>query len=72
MNELFTLSYAKANTSIIERRNATSRMINSTQQRRALAFARHSEAKLALGRWALTVYNWCRPAGCCPVKPEHA
>ncbi|UCG23131.1 MAG: IS1 family transposase [Chloroflexota bacterium] len=61
MNELFELGYRKANTSIIERRNATARMMNSVQRRKTLAFARHSEAKLALGWWTLTVYNWCRP-----------
>ncbi|MGD2078429.1 MAG: hypothetical protein PVH18_08605 [Chloroflexota bacterium] len=43
MNELFELGYRKGNTSIIERRNATARMMNSTQQRKTLAFARHSE-----------------------------
>ena len=36
-------------------------MMNSVQRRKALAFARHSAAKLALGWWTLTVYNWCRP-----------
>jgi hypothetical protein len=61
MNELFELGYRKANTSIIERRNATARMMNSVQRRKTLAFARHSEAKLALGWWTVTVYNWCRP-----------
>lgn len=60
MNELFRLGYHKANTSIIERRNATARMMNSTQQRKTLAFSRHSTAKMALGWWTLTVYNWCR------------
>jgi IS1 family transposase/transposase-like protein len=61
MNELFELGYRQANTSIIERRNATARRMNSTQQRKTLAFARHSEARLALGWWTLVVYNWCRP-----------
>jgi len=60
MNELFELGYRKANTSIIERRNATARLMNSSQQRKTLAFSRHSEAKLALGWWTVTVYNWCR------------
>jgi IS1 family transposase/transposase-like protein len=59
--ELVRLHYAKANTSAVERRNATARLMNSTQQRRTLAFARHDTAKLALGWWTLTVYNWCRP-----------
>lgn len=58
--ELLTLHYHKANTSIIERRNATARLMNSVQQRKTLAFSRHSTAKLALGWWTLTVYNWCR------------
>jgi hypothetical protein len=62
MNELFELGYHKTNnTSIIERRNATARLMNSVQRRKTLAFARHSEAKLALGWWTLAVYNWCRP-----------
>lgn len=58
--ELIRLHYHKANTSIIERRNATARLMNSCQHRKTLAFSRHSTAKLALGWWTLTVYNWCR------------
>jgi IS1 family transposase/transposase-like protein len=60
LDELLRLNYQKANTSIIERRNATARMMNGVQQRKTLAFSRHSTAKLALGWWTLTVYNWCR------------
>jgi IS1 family transposase/transposase-like protein len=58
---LYDLGHHKANTSIIERRNATARLMNSAQQRKTLAFSRHDTAKLALGWWTLTVYNWCRP-----------
>jgi IS1 family transposase/transposase-like protein len=60
MDELLHLNYQKANTSIIERRNATARLMNSVQNRKTLAFSRHSTAKLALGWWTVTVYNWCR------------
>lgn len=60
LDELLSLNYQKANTSIIERRNATARLMNSTQQRKTLAFSKHSTAKLALGWWTTTVYNWCR------------
>ncbi len=52
MDELLHLNYQKANTSIIERRNATARLMNSVQNRKTLAFSRHSTAKLALG-WIL-------------------
>lgn len=58
--ELVRLNYQKANTSAIERRNATARLMNSVQKRKTLAFSRHSTAKLALGWWTVTVYNWCR------------
>lgn len=58
--ELLRLHYQKANTAAIERRNATARLMNSVQRRKTLAFSRHSTAKLALGWWTLTVYNWCR------------
>jgi IS1 family transposase len=60
LDELLTLHYHKANISIIERRNAPARLMNSAQQRKTLAFSRHTTAKLALGWWTLTVYNWCR------------
>lgn len=60
MDELFRLGYHKVNTSAVERRNATARLMNSSQQRNTLAFSRHVQAKLALGWWTLTVYNWCR------------
>jgi IS1 family transposase len=57
---LYNLRHALPNTAIIERRNATARCMNATQTRRTLAFSRHPLAKLALGWWTLTVYNWCR------------
>lgn len=57
---LYNLRHAMPNTAIIERRNGTARCMNKTQTRRTLAFARHPLAKLALGRWTTTVYNWCR------------
>ena len=52
--------YFTSNTSAIERRNATARRMSAFQVRRMLGFARHSLSKLALGRWTMTVYNWCR------------
>ena len=55
------LGYNLPNTSAIERRNGTARRMNAHQVRKSLAFARRPETKLALGWWAVTVYNWCRP-----------
>lgn len=55
------LGYTTPNTSAIERRNATARRMNAHQVRKSLAFARRPDTKPALGWWALTVYNWCRP-----------
>ncbi|HZD10092.1 MAG TPA: IS1 transposase [Candidatus Binatia bacterium] len=57
---LYALRHTVPNTSIIERRNGTARGMNASQTRRTLAFSRHPTAKLALGWWTLTVYNWCR------------
>ena len=57
---LYSLRHAVPNTAIIERRNGTARGMNASQTRRTLAFSRHPTAKLALGWWTLTVYNWCR------------
>jgi len=57
---LYSLRHAVPNTAIIERRNGTARCMNAAQTRRTLAFSRHPTAKLALGWWTLTVYNWCR------------
>lgn len=34
--------------------------MNSSQQRKTLAFSRHDTAKWALGWWTAAVYNWCR------------
>lgn len=58
---LCQLGYAQPNTSAIERRNGTARRMNAHQVRKSLAFSRRPATKLALGWWALTVYNWCRP-----------
>ncbi len=54
------LGYTTPNTSAIERRNGTARRMSAHQVRRSLAFARRDDTKVALGWWALTVYNWCR------------
>jgi IS1 family transposase len=55
------LDYTTPNTSAIERRNGTARRMNAHQVRRSLAFSRRDDTKIALGWWALTVYNWSRP-----------
>jgi IS1 family transposase len=54
------LGYTKPNTSAIERRNGTARRMSAHQVRHSLAFAHRPDTKLALGWWAVTVYNWCR------------
>lgn len=58
---LETLGYQVANTSAIERRNGTARIMSAHQVRKSLAFARRTDTKQALGWWGITVYNWCRP-----------
>lgn len=55
------LGYTVPNTSAIERRNGTARRMSAHQVRKSLAFSHRPETKLALGWWAVTVYNWCRP-----------
>ena len=55
------LGFTRPNTSAIERRNGTARRMSAHQVRRSLAFARRDDTKIALGWWAVTVYNWCRP-----------
>lgn len=55
------LGYTKPNTSAIERRNGMARRMSAHQARISLAFSRPPETKLALGWWAVTVYNWLRP-----------
>ena len=55
------LGYNVPNTSAIERRNGTARLMASSQVRRSLAFAKRPETNLNLGWWAVTVYNWARP-----------
>lgn len=55
------LGYRVPNTSAIERRNGTARLMSAGQVRKTLAFSRDPDTKLATGWWALTVYNWVRP-----------
>lgn len=54
------LGYNVPNTSAIERRNGTARLMSAAQGRKTLAFAQKGETKEAMGWWAMTVYNWCR------------
>ena len=54
------LNFNVPNTSGIERRNGTSRLMSAPQVRKTLAFARREESKRASGWWSTTVYNWCR------------
>lgn len=54
------LGYNVPNTSAIERRNGTARLMSAAQVRKTLAFAKKGETKEAMGWWAMTVYNWCR------------
>lgn len=58
---LARLGYLVPNTSAIERRNGTARLMSAAQVRKTLAFAGRSDTKTALGWWTTTVYNWCRP-----------
>jgi IS1 family transposase len=58
---LSRLGYHVPNTSAIERRNATARLMSAAQVRRTLAFAGKEGSKEAMGWWGVTVYNWCRP-----------
>jgi IS1 family transposase len=55
------LGYRAPNTSAIERRHATARLMSSAQVRKTLAFAGKVATKAALGWWSMTVYNWSRP-----------
>ncbi|MCB9442606.1 MAG: IS1 transposase, partial [Ardenticatenaceae bacterium] len=54
------LGYHVPNTSAIERRNGTARLMSAAQVRKTLAFASKGETKEAMGWWGMTVYNWCR------------
>lgn len=54
------LGYCVPNTSAIERRNGTARLMSSAQVRKTLAFAKKESTKEALGWWGMTVYNWSR------------
>lgn len=54
------LGYNVPNTSAIERRNGTARLMSAAQVRKTLAFAGKDSTKEAMGWWGLTVYNWCR------------
>jgi hypothetical protein len=51
------LGYTTPNTSAIERRHGTARRMSAHQVRKSLAISRRPETKLALGWWAVTVYN---------------
>jgi IS1 family transposase/transposase-like protein len=57
---LLALGYTTPNTSAIERRNGTARLMSAAQVRKTLAFSGRTDTKEALGWWAVTVYNWCR------------
>lgn len=57
---LEALNYTVPNTSAIERRNGTARLMSAPQHRRTLAFAKRLDHKAAIGWWGVTVYNWCR------------
>lgn len=54
------LGYHVPNTSAIERRNGTARLMSAAQVRKTLAFAGKVSTKEAMGWWCMTVYNWCR------------
>jgi len=54
------LGYNVPNTSAIERRNGTARLMSAAQVRKTLAFAGQNSTKEAMGWWGMTVYNWCR------------
>ena len=54
------LGYQVPNTSAIERRNGTARLMSAAQVRKTLAFAGKDTTKTAMGWWAMTVYNWGR------------
>lgn len=54
------LGYNVPNTSAIERRNGTARLMSAAQVRKTLTFAKRADAKEAMGWWCTTVYNWCR------------
>ncbi|MCO5189959.1 MAG: hypothetical protein M9918_17425 [Anaerolineae bacterium] len=62
------LGYCVPNTSAIERRNGTARLMSPAQQRKSLAFAKRDDGKVHSGWWALTVYNWCRPRRSLRIK----
>ncbi len=55
------LGYHAPNTSAIQRRNGTARLMSTTQVRKTLAFAGKASTKDAMGWWGMTVYHWCRP-----------
>lgn len=57
---LARLGYNVPNTSAIERRNGTARLMSAAQVRKTLAFAGKASTKEAMGWWGVTVYNWCR------------
>jgi len=57
---LTRLGYNVPNTSAIERRNGTARLMSAAQVRKTLAFSGKRSTKESLGWWATTVYNWHR------------
>lgn len=62
------LGYSVPNTSAIERRNGTARLMSPAQVRKSLAFAKRDDGKEQSGWWAVTIYNWCRPHRSLRVK----
>jgi IS1 family transposase len=58
---LTRLGYRVPNTSAIERRNGTARLMSAAQVRKTLAFAGKETTKAAMGWWGMTLYNWSRP-----------
>jgi IS1 family transposase len=58
--ELSRLGFSVANTSVIERRNATARSMDASSVRKTLAFSKTAESRTVLGAWGVLVYNWAR------------
>lgn len=59
--EVEKLGYQRANTSAIERQNATARKMNVHNSRKSLAFARTPRMRRAMSNLAMGAYNWTRP-----------
>ena len=58
---LVALGFDVPNMSIIERYNNSARLMNGTEARKVLAFAKCEDDKRAWSWWSLTVYNWSHP-----------